>query len=58
MLRQEGGIVLDLANVNGTTGKSVKNVTQLNDATAITYDQLIVFNGYINVHLSAAALGT
>ena len=53
-----GGIVLDLANVNGSTGKSVKNVTQLNDATAITYDQLIVFNGYINVHLSAAALGT
>ncbi len=53
-----GAIVLDLANVNGGTGKSVKNVTQLNDATPITYDQLIVFNGYVNVHLSAAALGT
>ena len=53
-----GAIVLDLANVNGATGKSVKSVTQLNDGTAITYAQLIVFNGYVNVHLSAASLGT
>ena len=53
-----GGIVLDLANVNGATGKSVKNVTQLNDGTPITYAQLLVFSGYINVHLSPTSLGT
>jgi hypothetical protein len=53
-----GAIVIDLANVNGVTGKSVKSVTQLNNGTAITYAQLITFNGYVNVHLSASSLGT
>jgi hypothetical protein len=53
-----GAIVIDLANVNGATGKSVKSVTQLNNGTAITYAQLIAFNGYVNVHLSASSLGT
>jgi hypothetical protein len=53
-----GGIVLDLKNVNGATGKSVTSANALNNGTAITYDELLVYNGYVNVHLSAAALAT
>ena len=53
-----GSIALDLTNVNGTSGKSLTNVTKLRSGAAITYDQLIAFNGYAQVHLSAASLGT
>lgn len=53
-----GGIVLDLKNVNGATGKSVTSANALNNATAITYDELLVYNGYVNVHLSPTVLGT
>jgi hypothetical protein len=55
---QGGGIVIDLANVNGTTGRGVTNVSKLNNGTAITYDALLNFNGYLNVHLSSANLAT
>lgn len=47
-----GGIAIDLNNVDGETGRSITNVTQTNDGTAITYAQLVDFNGHINVHLS------
>ena len=53
-----GGIVLDLSNVNGATGKSTTSVNALNDGTAITYDGLIAFNGHINIHLSPTSLAT
>lgn len=53
-----GGIVLDLENVIGATGKSVTSADTLRDATAITYDQLINYNGHINVHESPTNLGT
>jgi len=53
-----GGIVLDLNNVDGATGKSVTSANALNSGTAITYDELIVYNGYINVHLSPTQLAT
>jgi Holliday junction resolvase len=53
-----GPIVLDFNDVNGATGTSRTNVTALNDDSPITYTQLIAFNGYVNVHLSDAALGT
>jgi carbon monoxide dehydrogenase subunit G len=53
-----GPIVLDFTNINGTTGKSLTNVTQLKDGTPITYDQLMVYNGYVNVHLSPTSLAT
>jgi hypothetical protein len=53
-----GGIVMDLKNVSGATGKSVTSANALNDDTEMTYEELLNFNGYINVHLSAAALGT
>jgi hypothetical protein len=53
-----GGIVLDLNNVNGATGKSTTSVNALNDDTAITYEGLIAYNGHINVHLSPTSLAT
>jgi hypothetical protein len=53
-----GGIVLDLKNVSGATGKSVTSANALKDGTAITYAQLVTYNGYINVHLSSTELGT
>ena len=53
-----GPIVLDLTNVSGATGKSLTQVSKLNDNSAITYAQLIAYNGYINVHLSASSLST
>ena len=53
-----GSIVLDLENVVGATGKSVTSAHALKAGTAITYDELIAFNGHINVHLSPSALGT
>ena len=53
-----GGIVLDFADVDGATGKSETVVKALNDGTAITYDDLLNFDGYVNVHLSSSDLGT
>lgn len=55
---QGGGIAIDLKNVSGATGKSATSVVQRNDGTAITYTELIDFNGYVNVHLSSANLAT
>ncbi len=51
-----GGIMLDLTTVDAS-GASVTEVATLNDGSAITYDQLIVFDGYVNVHKSAEELG-
>lgn len=53
-----GGIVLDLKNVNGSTGKSVTSANALKDGTAVTYDALLNYNGHINVHLSPTQLAT
>lgn len=53
-----GGIVVDFNNIDGATGISKTNVTQLRDGTAITYEELLDFNGYINVHLSPDELST
>ena len=53
-----GGIAFTFNTVNGDTGFSSTQVETLDDATAISYDDILDFNGYINVHLSAAELGT
>lgn len=53
-----GPIVLDFNNVSGATGTSRTSVSALNDGTPITYDELLVFDGYINVHLSPTQLAT
>ncbi len=53
-----GGIVVSFTPVNGTTGMSMTNVAALDDGMAITYEELLDYNGYINVHLSAEDLAT
>jgi hypothetical protein len=52
-----GPIVKTLANVNGTTGKSYTNIRALNSGIAITYDNWLVYDGYINVYQSTALSG-
>src|SRR5690606_17897966 len=47
---ETGGVVIDLTDVDGTTGMARSHVSQLNDGTPITYDALLDFDGYINVH--------
>ncbi|WP_205881698.1 hypothetical protein [Leeuwenhoekiella sp. ZYFB001] len=55
----EGGeIAIDLEAVDGPTRRSLTNVTQTNAGTAVSYDDLIDFDGYVNVHASADDLGT
>jgi hypothetical protein len=55
----EGGdILLTLETVDGSTGFSTTTTSTLNDMTPITYEELLDFDGYINVHLSADELGT
>lgn len=57
-IAQTGGVVVDLTAVTGSTGKSETSVNKLNTGVSITYDELLNFNGYINVHESATALST
>ncbi len=53
-----GGIVISLEAVDGTTGISTTEVETLDDETAITYQELLTFDGHINVHLSPDDLAT
>jgi len=53
-----GPVVKTLQLVNGTTGKSYTNITNLNSGTAITYDNWLVYDGYINVYQSTDLSGT
>ncbi|TYB77212.1 CHRD domain-containing protein [Bizionia myxarmorum] len=53
-----GAILFTFNPVIGETGISQTNVIQLDDATAFGYDDVILINGYINVHESATNLGT
>lgn len=55
----EGGdISVSLNEVNGATGMSETVVNQTNDGTSLSYQDLLDFDGYINVHLSAQDLET
>ena len=55
----EGGdIAIDLEPVDGASRRSLTNITQTNDGTPVSYDDLLNFDGYINVHASADDLGT
>lgn len=53
-----GGIAVSLNAVDGNTGESSTSVNALDDGTPITYEQLLDFNGYINVHLSQQDLAS
>ena len=55
----EGGdVAVTLGTVDGSTGKSSINIKELNNGSSITYEDLLAYDGYINVHLSADDLAT
>ena len=53
-----GDIAFTFTSVNGATGMSKTNVAELNDGTAFLYNDVLNYDGYVNVHLSADELGT
>jgi len=52
-----GPIVATLQNINGTTGKSYTNIKALNSDIAITYDNWMVYDGYINIYETSILTG-
>lgn len=53
-----GGIAISLENVDGSTGTSTTTISETDAGDAITYSQLLTYDGYINVHLSPNDLAT
>ncbi len=53
-----GPVVKLLSNVNGTTGKSFTNIRKLDSGIDITYDNWLVYDGYINIYQATIGLGT
>ncbi|WP_396637824.1 CHRD domain-containing protein [Maribacter sp. R77961] len=51
-----GAIAVTLNDVDGETGISETIVSTLDDGTAISFEQLLQFDGYINTHLSLERL--
>ena len=51
-----GPVVKLLNNANGTTGKSYTNIEKLDSEFKITYDNWLVYDGYINVYQTPIAL--
>ncbi len=48
-----GPVTKTLSSVNGTTGKSYTNIRKLDGGLNITYDNWLVYNGYINIYQTA-----
>jgi len=55
---ETGDIAVTFTPIDGATGMSTTEVSALDDGTNITYEELVDYDGYINVHLSAEELGT
>lgn len=53
-----GSIAVDLGMVDGTTGFGTATFTTLTNSMPISYEGLLEFDGYINVHLSSTELET
>jgi hypothetical protein len=51
-----GPVVKTLNNVDGTTGKSYTNIRSLNSGVAISYDNWLVYDGYIDIYQTAVNL--
>ncbi len=49
-----GPVTRTLNSVNGTTGKSHTTLRKLDGGLVITYDNWLVYNGYINIYQTAA----
>jgi len=52
-----GPVVKGLNNVDGTTGKSYSNIRKLDSGINITYDNWLVYDGYINIYQTAVNSG-
>lgn len=52
-----GPVVKTLNTVDGTTGKGYTNIRKLDNGTDITYNNWLVYDGYINIHQSPITLG-
>jgi len=55
---ESGGILLSLTPVDGTTGISETEIRTADDGTAFDYNDILITNAYVNVHLSATELAT
>jgi len=55
-VEEGGGMVVILEPVHGGSGISNTHVEMMMDETAVTYDDLLVYDGHINVHLSEAQM--
>jgi hypothetical protein len=52
-----GPVVKTLNNVDGTTGKSYTNIRKLDSGIDITYDNWLVYDGYLNIYQNTVSLG-
>lgn len=52
-----GPVVKALNNVDGTTGKGYTNIRKLDSGIDITYDNWLVYDGYINIYQTAVNSG-
>jgi hypothetical protein len=52
-----GPVIKTLSNVNGTSGKSYTNIEKLDSGTDITYENWLVYDGYLNIYQSTIATG-
>jgi hypothetical protein len=52
-----GPVVKVLNNVDGTSGKSYTNIRKLDSGIDITYNNWLVYDGYINIYQTAVNLG-
>lgn len=55
---ETGDIVFTFNPINGASGKSMTNISTLDDGTELTFQELMKFDGYIDIHLSAEGLAT
>ena len=51
-----GPIVKTLNNVNGTSGRGYTNIRKLDSGVTITYDNWLVYDGYINIYQTFAGI--
>jgi hypothetical protein len=51
-----GPVVVTLNDVEGTVGTCYTNIRQLDNGTEITYDNWLVYDGYINIYQTAVNL--
>jgi len=52
-----GPVVASLPNVDGTTGKCTINIKGLNSGIAISYNDWMAYDGYINIYQSSILTG-